>query len=344
MKIIICIVFLLSTGLSARGKFKEEEWIKKVENQKIEELHTINHKNGRYYNPWLKSPRGFKDFLQWKFSKANDFPIEERDYLPKKLSVKLEDLINKKRYILWIGHMSFFIRIDNNFYLLDPIFSKRALISKRYIDLPVSLKELLEISKEGRLRVLITHNHYDHLDKKSIMGLPEGTEILVPQGDKELLMKWGRYKVKELKWHESIGNITFIEAQHWSKRLGKGRNTSLWGSYIVEDGNITLFLGGDSGRFAGFREIGKNYDIDYALVSVGAYEPRWFMHESHLNVAESISVMKEMGAKIMIPGHWGTFKLGDDPPGLPKYQYEKLNIESVRLMDIGEIIIMEDKL
>ncbi len=333
---------MLFITLSAPGEFRESE-SKKAEIQKTEDLHPANYKNGRYYNPWMKSTKGLKDFLRWKFSKAGEFPIEDREYLPEKLPVKFEDLKNKRRYILWIGHMTFFIRIDDNFYLLDPVFSKRALISKRYVDVPVSLDDLLEISKDGHLRVLITHNHYDHLDKKSIMALPEGTEILVPRGDGELVRKWGKYRVEEMNWHESIDNITFTEAQHWSQRITKGRNTSLWGSYIVEDGNITLFLGGDSGWFAGFREIGKEYDIDYALVSVGAYEPRWFMQDSHLNVPESISAMEDLGGGLMIPGHWGTFKLGDEPPGLPKYQYEKLKNERIRLMDIGEIFPLKEK-
>lgn len=315
----------------------------KMKTQNTEKIHSTNYKNERYYNPWLKSTKGFKDFLRWRFSKVAEFPIKNNEYLPDKLPVKLEDLKNKKRYILWIGHMTFFIRINNNFYLLDPMFSKRAFIPKRYIDVPIPLKDLLEVSKDGYLRVLITHNHYDHLDKKSIMELPEKTEILVPQGDGKLVNKWGKFQVKEMNWHESIDNITFVEAQHWSSRLTKGRNTSLWGSFIVEDENITLFLGGDSGWFSGFKKIGKKYDIDYALISVGAYEPRWFMKENHLNVLESISVMEDLGARLMIPGHWGTFKLGDEPPGLPRYQYEKLDNKKVKLMEIGEIFPLEER-
>jgi len=297
-----------------------------------EEIDSVNYKNGRYYNSGLKSTKGFKDFLRWRFSKKAYFPIKDN-----------EDLREKKRYILWIGHMTFFVRIDDNFYLLDPVFSKRAFIPKRYVDVPVSLEDLLEVSKAGRLRVLITHNHYDHLDKRSIKNLPQETEIIVPQGDGKMIRKWGEYRVKEMNWNESTDNITFVEAQHWSKRINKGRNTSLWGSYIVEDKNITLFLGGDSGWFEGFKRIGKKYDIDYALVSVGAYEPRWFMKENHLNVLESISVMEDLEAEFMIPGHWGTFKLGDEPPGLPKYQYEKLNNKKVKVMDIGEIFSLEEK-
>lgn len=341
MKKIIYIIFMMFIILTVPEEIRGLD--QDIEIQKPGGQNSVNHKDGEYYNPWLRTTKGFKDFLRWRFSKAAEFPIEDDEYLPKKLLVKLEDLRKSKRYILWVGHMTFFIRIDDNFYLLDPIFSKRAFIPKRYVDIPVSLEDLLEISKIGRLRVLITHNHYDHLDKKSIMILPKGTEIIVPQGDGELVRKWGTYKVKEMSWHESIENITFVEAQHWSKRINKGRNTSLWGSFIVEDKNITLFLGGDSGWFAGFKEVGNNYDIDYALVSVGAYEPRWFMKENHFNVEESISVVEDLGAKVMIPGHWGTFKLGDEPPGLPRYQYEKLNNKKVKVMDIGEIFFLEEK-
>jgi len=338
MKTLLVLVILALLTACSSQKLDEKKWKKSVSEQKKEDIYKENHSEGRYHNPWMEGTKSFKTFLRWKVTKAETYPIGMKDYLPKRLVTDIKELKERKRYVLWIGHMTFLIRVDENFYLLDPIFSSRALLPERYVDLPIELEDILDITKAGRLRVLITHNHYDHLDKKTIKKLPEGTEIYLPAGNKSLVDGWGSYEITEMQWEEVAEEITFVPASHWSNRATQGRNTTLWGSFIVEDGEKTIFLGGDSGYFIGFKELGDNYDIDIALVSLGAYEPRWFMHESHLNVPESVRAMEDMKAEIMIPGHWGTFKLGDEPPGYPKYQFNKIEDARVKIMDIGEVI------
>lgn len=337
MRIWMALLLLLVLGCGRR-EFDEDKWQEDIAGQEIKELYVDNYREGVYYNPWLESKKSFKTFLKWRFSRREDFSIGDKEYLPEVLSVDIEELRERERYILWIGHMTYLIRDGHTYYLFDPIFSDRALIPKRYLDAPLDLEEVVDIVGEDRLIVLLSHNHYDHLDKKTIEGLPSGTEILLPSGDEELVKEWGDFEITPMRWWDVLENITFVPAQHWSNRADKGRNTSLWGSYILELGDKTILLGCDSGYFMGFKEIGRRWSIDYALISVGAYEPRWFMHESHLNVEESIQVIDDLGAPVMIPGHWGIFKLGDEPPGYPKYQYEKIGDPRVKIMDIGEVI------
>lgn len=341
MKLLLCILILSLIGCEKRS-FNEDEYISQINNQKKSELYEKNYNGKEYFNPWRKSTKTFKDVLKWKFTKARKYEIEDTEYLPERLEMDIFKLKKRENYIIWLGHMSYLINLEDEFYLLDPVFSKRAFIPSRYVEPPMTMEEIHKLVGNRQLTVLITHNHYDHLDKNTIKKLNKKTKILAPVGDKALIDRLGEFEVIAMEWWDKNEKITFVPAQHWSNRIGKKRNTSLWGSFILEGEETTIFLGGDSGYFNGFKEIGNRFFIDYAIVSVGAYEPRWFMYESHLDVGESIKVIDDMKvANKMIPGHWGTFKLGDEPPGYPKYEYNKIGDDRVVILDIGEIFYLE---
>jgi L-ascorbate metabolism protein UlaG (beta-lactamase superfamily) len=160
-------------------------------------------------------------------------------------------------------------------------------------------------------------------------------------------------EVKEMNWWEElkIGNdahLTCLPAQHWSRRVFQGYNTTLWASYMISTPNTTVYFGGDSGYFKGYREIGRVFkDIDYALLPITAYDPRWFMHYPHMDTREAIRAFEDLGAEFFIPTQWGTFHLGDNPPGLPPLDLQKdierlqPNSESFLILDLGEIQIIE---
>lgn len=130
-----------------------------------------------------------------------------------------------------------------------------------------------------------------------------------------------------------------------------GHATFLWASYLLVSPDATIYYGGDSGYFVGYREIGKYYPgIDYALMPLTAYHPRWFMHYPHMNATESIQAFQDLGARYFIPTQWGTFKLGDNPPGYPaldlKKKIARQGLEPSRfvIMDIGQIeVIRKDR-
>ncbi len=153
-----------------------------------------------------------------------------------------------------------------------------------------------------------------------------------------------------MDWWEEIdlkkgSKLICLPAQHWSLRISQGRNQSLWASYLLITPSVTLYFGGDSGYFKGFREIGRKYPgIDYAFMATTAYHPRWFMHFQHMNIEEAIKGFEELGARTFIPTQWGTFHLGSEPAGYPGLDLtrhiEKNHLDPVRfaIMGIGEIL------
>jgi L-ascorbate metabolism protein UlaG (beta-lactamase superfamily) len=150
--------------------------------------------------------------------------------------------------------------------------------------------------------------------------------------------------------HDIGGTVlTCLPSQHWSRRIGQSRNATLWASYMIETPEKVIYFAGDSGYFIGYREFGRKFeDIDYALLPITAYHPRWFMHYAHLNVDEALAAFKELKAKYFLPTQWGTFHLGDNPPGFPMFELDQkirqMDLDSQKYLrpQLGEIILMTD--
>jgi L-ascorbate metabolism protein UlaG (beta-lactamase superfamily) len=227
----------------------------------------------------------------------------------------------------------------------DPFFSNYALIVGK------GLKLKFDFSKvPDRPIVLISHNHYDHLDKKTVKKMIKKNAVfLVPLKLKTFFTKLGAKEVYELDWWESVEinsvRYTFLPAQHWSRRIGQKSGTTLWGGWLLE-GSRTVYFSGDSGYFRGFEEFGNRFDIDYAIVGAGAYEPRWFMHYSHMNVDEFLRAATELKAGVSIPVHFGVISLSDEPLLYPLYEIDNFlfgNPEYSRLIKplrVGEYFKM----
>ena len=214
---------------------------------------------------------------------------------------------------------------------------------------PPALK-LRELNKlVNNLHIIISHNHYDHLDRWSMKNLPETARVFVPMGLKGYVEKMNKSRVQEMNWWQETDlgrgmKLVCLPAQHWSMRISQGRNRSLWGSWLLITPAGMFYFGGDSGYFKGFTEIQKRYpDIDYAFMATTAYRPRWFMHYQHMNVPEAVNGFRDLGARYFIPTQWGTFHLGNEPagyPGLDLKRYIKsteLDPKRFKVMDIGEI-------
>jgi L-ascorbate metabolism protein UlaG (beta-lactamase superfamily) len=219
--------------------------------------------------------------------------------------------------VTWVGHASFAVEDGGEVFLTDPHWGPRAFLPPRLAPPGVPL----EAVPPGAFAVL-SHNHYDHLDAWTVRRLPKSIAWFVPPGLGGWLRRRGVAEVTELDWWRSARHrgwtVTALPAQHWSNRLGMKRNGSLWSSWLVESASRRYYFGGDSGYFPGFAEIGRRFPgIDVALLPIGAYEPRWFMRELHMNPEDALRAFRELGAARMIPTHWGGFDLTDEPADEP---------------------------
>ena len=255
-------------------------------------------------------------------------------------------------YASWIGHSSFIINNYDLNIITDPIFSNRAsplpfLGPKRLIKPAIGYKNLPKVDV-----VVISHNHYDHLDLNSIQKLNSinpKTIFLVPLKLKSWFLNRGIKNVFEFEWWESktIKNttFTFVPVQHWSRRGLFDKNKSLWGGWWIENSKSKLVHLGDTGYSKDFVEINKRLgNPDIAFIPIGAYKPRRIMKESHMNPQEALNAAIDLGAKKSIGMHWGTFILTTEPIMEPKIILDDLvaksNLDSDFFVTIkpGELI------
>ena len=248
--------------------------------------------------------------------------------------------------VTWIGHATMLVQASGCNVLTDPIFSTRAspvqfLGPARAQKPGIALEDLPHIDV-----VLISHNHYDHLDRdsvKTLAGQKDGAPLfLVPLGLKAWLAQLGITRAVELDWWDehAIGRpadgghadgrpaqFHLVPAQHWSGRSLSDRNRTLWGGWAVMGADFQWFFTGDTGYSRDFADIRQRFaarqtpeqggGFDIALIAVGACLPRWFMKEQHVDLAEAVQIHLDLGAKRSVGVHWGTFQLADDPLDQP---------------------------
>jgi len=328
--------------------FSEDEWLASVKETDISLLYAPHYdeKNKAFFNPWMPQPP--LQSFRMMFSKKMEFaPWPEELYTWKENSYEYLQF-SPYDSISFAGHASFIIKMNDETIFTDPFFSRRAAVASKEVYIPFDYANVPE-----RPVILISHNHYDHLDKQSVKQLINKYAIfLVPLGLKNYLESWGADEVYELDWWEkiNIGGIdyTFVPAQHGSMRLapGNGNRKTLWGGWVIE-GSKTIYFSGDTSYFRGFEEFGKRWEIDYALVGAGSYEPRWFMHYIHTNPEEFIMAAVDLRAKITIPMHFGAISLSDEPINYPSYvidEFIKNNPgynEIIKILKVGEYIRIE---
>lgn len=353
---IVCLfaLFLIQYSLS-RQTFTEDAWQDEVNRSNPSLLYAPHFKDGEFFNPWMPMKnKSIVDLFEWKFSsKENFYSEEEKRYLPEIIPDPVSQIkkIGKSNFILWVGHNTFLFRIDGKYWITDPIFSNRALLPKRVTPPGISPEDIQKLTQQ--INVIITHNHYDHLDECSVKKLPKKAKFYVPLGLKKYFDSLGRKDVQELDWWQKLdlGNASHLislPVQHWSKRISQPINTTLWSSYILMTPSLTIYIGGDSGYFIGYREYGKRFpNIDYALLPATANHPRWFMHYAHMDIKESIAAFKDLNAQYFIPTQWGTFLLGDEPPGYPIIELKRIikksgiDPERFLIMGVGGIELLK---
>jgi N-acyl-phosphatidylethanolamine-hydrolysing phospholipase D len=311
--------------------------------QSPDSLYAPHGEPGHFFNPWgVFPPTGFSALLRWKTGKN---PYD------KKRPLDIPVVANEGAYlkdggqppsVTWVGHSTFAIQDDGDVVLTDPHWGARALLPKRRSPPGIPLGSI----PEGAFAVL-SHNHYDHLDSWTVRQLPAAMPWFVPLGLAQWFRDRGRREVVELDWWQSARHgrwtLTCLPAQHWSNRLRVPRNSTLWCSWLLDSGERRYYFAGDSGYYHGFAEIGRRFaPLDVAFLPIGAYEPRWFMRYQHADPAEGYQAFLDLGARTMIPMHWGCFDLTDEPVDLaPKVLARVLEEKGadrgrVRILAVGE--------
>jgi len=311
-----------------------------------------HHTHDGFRNPYPGfKKRGFRDFLKWMITerRSNGDSESEGVYSFERAGNDGAFLrANRSDFtVTWMGHSTVLVQLAGVNILTDPIWSNRASpVSwagpKRYTEPGVAFGDLPEINV-----VLISHDHYDHLDTATLNRLGSRPLYLVPLGIGEFLEERGIVNYRELDWWDrtEYRGITFncTPAQHFSGRGMFNRNSTLWCGWAVRGETQSFYFAGDSGYFPGFREIGERYGpFDLVCVPIGAYLPKWFMGPVHTNPAEAIRAFHDLEGRVFVPIHWGTFTLAADPPGLPptvllkEIQKRQLNGDDFWLLRHGE--------
>ncbi len=291
--------------------------------ERLERIKNSSNYNGKKFRNSVKTESSWGiletgSFVQeWIFGQGKRVPENE---LPIKslnrniFSTKQDDGIK----IIWLGHATVLIEIDGFILLTDPVWSDNPSFSsmvgaRRFHKVPIELNELPKLDM-----VLISHDHYDHLDMETVMTLSQnGVMFIVPLGVGAHLEEWGiaSSQISEFDWYDSLKlggenlTLTATPARHASGRgLIYGSNPTLWCSWVIRSKTQRLFFSGDTGDFEEFDEIGKRFGpFDYTLMTIGAYSDRW--PDIHLTPEQAVSVHKRLGGKVLVPIHWGTFNL-----------------------------------
>ena len=232
--------------------------------------------------------------------------------------------------VTFIGHATFLIQTPQGHILTDPMYSQRAgplnLLGPRRVRQPaVRFEDLPEIAT-----VLVSHNHYDHCDLRTLARLAARFDpvVITPIGNGALVRSAGIRRIEELDWwqasHAPHAPITLTPAQHFSARTAFDKNRALWGGFMIALDRARIYFAGDTAYADFFHDVRRRLGpIDLALLPIGAYEPRWFMRSVHMNPAEAVQAHLELEATESIAMHYGTFQLTtegiDEPPRAPKH-------------------------
>lgn len=289
--------------------------------------------DGRFQNPWPTwRPPSITNIFKFGLSRDNS-NVPSKQELELVLPVvrpRFQDPPSEGVRVTWLGHSTALVQFEGLTLLTDPMLSERASPSqllgpKRYREAPCQVEHLPPVHA-----VLISHNHYDHLDMNTVSHLnsrfAESLRWFVPLGLGPWMEHVGCDNVVELDWWEENcvpehGDVSFVltPAQHWCKRTIGDDNKVLWGSWCAIGKRYRFFFAGDTGYCDAFKQVGQVYGpFDLAAIPIGAYEPRWFMKYQHVNPEEAVLVHKDVRSRASLAVHWGTFSLANeyylDPP------------------------------
>lgn len=297
----------------------------------------------QYINLDGPSERGFTELFKWQFEKNQLKPLKKKQQPNVDIQQTRFITQNRENGFVWLGHASYLFTLAGKHFLTDPVLYNVGPL-KRFTPLPCDVAALQQIDY-----ILLSHNHRDHADKKSMQQLctlnPKAI-ILTGLNIAPLLRSWKiANPIIEAGWYqqyqlETDVQVTYLPAKHWNRRGLTDMNNMLWGSFMLQSPAQTIYFGADSGLGMHFEEIGQLFpSIDYAMLGIGAYKPEWFMHTAHTSPADALIALQQLGAKQLVPMHFATFDLSDEPLFYPKQELlqlqEQQNINDVLHLAIG---------
>jgi len=289
-----------------------------------------------FQNPWPDSePKGWRDVLKFLAGRRKQAraPNPPRNSFPTAAPAVSRPRARSSEFsATWIGHSTVLLQIGGLNVITDPVFSQRAfpiqwMGPRRLMEpgLPITALPPIDV-------VLPSHNHYDHLDRHAVKQIAKrhpGAKWIVPLGLADYIRPWGAREIVELEWWQESSidglRVTATPARHFSGRGLRDRNRSLWCGFALEISGFRAYFAGDTAYHPEFGEIGRKCGpFDLAMIPIGAYDPRWFMHVVHLDPEEAVRAYQDLVAPhpdktrpLMLGIHWGTFRLTDEPMGEP---------------------------
>lgn len=278
---------------------------------------------GRFRNHEFPFIQGFDSLLKWKLGKNPQAEQKRSD--PWLIRVESADRTVEKAQdmVVPLGHASFFIQLAGRRLLIDPVFFDLPGGLKRTSRLPLDPERLREINY-----VLVSHAHYDHCDRRSLALLMRNNpqaQVLTGLKMESLLSSWAPgVRVQEAGWYQGYDladslEIIYVPTRHWSNRFPWDVNRRLWGGFLIRGAGRSIYFNGDSGYGSHYRELSDQFGpVDLALLGAGAYSPRWFMQASHQDPQQALQAFQDLRAERLLPFHYGTFDLSDEPPSEPE--------------------------
>lgn len=307
-----------------------------------------------FINPHIGNlRRSIWDFILWKVGHYDDALPKGPPPSDFAYPAKPKKYIEGNPSAMWVGHSTYLIEIEGVRILTDPVWDNYCSpipirMLKRKEKPPIALKEL------GRIDiVLLSHNHYDHLDAKTVAYLKNHhpqIEWIVPAGLGAWFRKRLIHQVTELNWWQSCTKqgcrITAVPAQHFSGRSLWDSNMTHWNGYVLERADKKLYFSGDTGyNDKDFKEIGTRFRaMDLSLLPIGTYAPKKFMEPVHISPKEAVAIHQDVHSRFSLGMHWNTFRLSEEPFNRPPYDLylamkdQNLEFQTFLPIDIGTYV------
>ncbi len=291
----------------------------------------------------------FANVLKWQFSKNPQREEKKRDKYTPPVKEGSDFVSSAEDMVVWLGHASFFIRLNGITFLTDPVFDNIPLV-KRRVGMPCPPESITGVDF-----LLLSHAHMDHLDKKSIDIVCKNNpkvKALIPLKVGSVLRGINpQLPYQEAGWYQKYDltpagvELYYLPASHWNRRSPFDMNKMLWGSFLLKTETQTIYFAGDTGFNSHFEEIEALFGpMDVCLMPVGAYKPAFMMQKDHMNPNEAVRAYNLLRGGTFIPMHYGTFDLSDEPAGEPVRILEQLAaggvLRGLRIPAIGEPVLL----